>query len=228
MEGPVWSLCQVKPCDDALNHLIHETCESTVTDKNLPVFHNDVSDQYDMYVMILEGDKLTFSKYTTSGCSGTSDVQTLTMGPCTNYPSSNVVYGSSAFTYSSGGTSPVTSPVTSLTKSPTGSPVASATTSLTGYVTFVFYQGSSCSDQAYATTEILNSCYRFDDTTYRLVTATSSSVVETSYTDSKCTMGASVESYSYTDGVCFTSGKVKAYVSSSSVWNSDSVTATIR
>ena len=99
-------LSQVNPCDDALNYLIHETCKSTVIDKNLPVFHNDVSDQHNIHVMILEGDKLTYRNYTTSGCSGTSDVQDYTMGPCTNYPSSNEVYGSSAFTYSSGGTSP--------------------------------------------------------------------------------------------------------------------------
>jgi hypothetical protein len=56
MKGPLCSECQVNPCDDALNHMIHETCKSTVTDKNLPVFHNDVSDQHSIHVMILEGD----------------------------------------------------------------------------------------------------------------------------------------------------------------------------
>ena len=101
-------------------------------------------------------------------------------------------------------------------------------TTLTGYVTVVFYKGASCSDQIYAQSDILNSCYRFDDSTYRLVTATSSSVVEASYTDSKCTMGAKKPSYSYTDGACDTSDSTKVYISSSSVWNSDSVTATVR
>ena len=107
MEGLWCTLCQVKPCDDALNHLIDETCESTVTDKNLQVFHNDVSNQRNLHVMILVGDKLTFSKYTTSGCSGTSTIKTLAMGPCIPFTarSSNVVYGSSAYTPTSSSSS---------------------------------------------------------------------------------------------------------------------------
>ena len=104
--------------------------------------------------------------------------------------------------------SPTASPVTTPTKSPTASPVTSSTTLLTGYVTTVLYRGSSCSDQYASNSEILNSCFR-DEDTYRLVTATSTNVTETSYTDSKCTIVAKTLPYSYTDGVCDTSSSKK-------------------
>ena len=101
--------------------------------------------------------------------------------------------------------------------------MTSSTTLLTGYVTKIYYEGSSCSNQYYAITNILNDCFCVDADTYRLVTATSSSVVQTTYTDSQCTKDALEESYSYTDGACNTFDSRKVYVSSSSVWNSDSV-----
>ena len=124
----------------------------------------------------------------------------------------------------------ITSPVKYSVKSLSNTPVASQSekTLLTGYVTVIFHEGSSCSNQYYAISNILNSCFNVDESTYRLVTATSSSVVTTSYTDSQCTTGAVRESYSYTDGACDTSDSTKVYVSSSSVWNSDFVTATVR
>jgi hypothetical protein len=104
MKGILCSECQVNPCDDTLYHLIHETCKSTVTDKNLPVLNNDVSDQHNIHV-ILEGDKLTSTKYDNSGCSGTSTVRTFTMGPCTPMTNYNVVYGSYTPTSSSSSSS---------------------------------------------------------------------------------------------------------------------------
>ena len=126
--------------------------------------------------------------------------------------------------------SPVTSSVTYTVKSLTNTPIESlsSATLLTGYVTNIFYEGSSCSNPYYANTYILNSCYRESANTYRFFTANSSSVTRTTYTDSQCTMGASETSFSYTDGACDTTDSTKVYVSSSSVWNSDSLTATER
>jgi hypothetical protein len=127
-------------------------------------------------------------------------------------------------------TSPVTYPVTYNVKSLTDTRIASLSseTFLTGYVTVIRYEGSSCSNQHYANSRILNSCFNVDESTYQIVTATSSSVVQTSYTDSQCTTGARVSTFAYTDGACDTSDSTKVYVSSSSVWNSDFVTATVR
>ena len=99
---------------------------------------------------------------------------------------------------------------------------------LTGYVTYAFYKESSCTNLYSAGTYILNSCYRYNATTYYLFIATSSSVVETSHTDSQCTKVVTTVSYPYTDGVCDASDSTKTYVSSSSVWNSDSATVTVR
>ena len=126
--------------------------------------------------------------------------------------------------------SPVTSSVTHTVTSLTNTPIESlsSATLLTGYVTNIFYEGSSCSNSYYANSYILNSCYRDSESTYRFLTANSSSLTITTYTDSQCTMGAEATSYSYTDGACDTSSSTKVFVSSSSVWNSDSITATER
>jgi hypothetical protein len=126
--------------------------------------------------------------------------------------------------------SPGTSSVTHTVKALTNTPIEalSSATLLTGYVTNIFYEGSSCSNPYYANSYILNSCYRESASTYRFFSANSSSVTQTTYTDSQCTMGASEISFSYTEGACDTSDSTKVYVSSSSVWDSDSVTATER
>ena len=85
MDIPSNTLCQVNPCDDTLYHLIHETCKSTVIDKNLLLFHDDVSDQHNIHVMILEGDIVTSNEYLTSDCSGTSTASNLFLGECKQF-----------------------------------------------------------------------------------------------------------------------------------------------
>ena len=170
---------------------------------------------------------MTITDFSGARCTGTATILNTDLNNCSP-PTTDYCKSYYKFTSTSGGTSPVTSPVTSLTKSPTASPVTSSTTFLTGYVTYISYKDSSCSNQLSATSDILNSCFRVDATTYRFVTATSSSVVKTTYTDSQCTKGATRESYSYTDGVCDASESAKVYVSSSSVWNSNSLAVTVR
>jgi hypothetical protein len=54
---PLYTLCQVNPCDNNLDHLIHEICKSTVKDKNLLLFHNYVSDYQNIHVMISKVSK---------------------------------------------------------------------------------------------------------------------------------------------------------------------------
>jgi hypothetical protein len=92
---PLHTLCQVNTCEDALYHLIHETCILTVLDKNLPLFHSNVTDQHNIHVMILEGDTMFVT--TTSDCSGTSEVSNVVMGPCQKAIDFNVVFSSSTY-----------------------------------------------------------------------------------------------------------------------------------
>ena len=186
------------------------------------------------------GTTVTITDYYYFNCSGTSTEIKPTLDSCLS-PTETYVKAyhrfSSISASSSPVTSPVISPVTSPVKSPTTvtSPVTSpvSTNKLSGYVTVIEYIDTSCSIPFYASTSLLDTCFYYDtgkkdEGKYRIVTATSSSVTETTYTNSQCTLGASPASYSYTDGACDSSDSTKVYVSSSSVWNSGAVTATLR
>jgi Hint module len=99
MDIPLCTLCQVNPCGDARNHLIHETCMSTVIKKNLLQFNNDVSDQHNIHVMTLEGDEMTYTEYTSSkNCTGPSTAQKHLMGECVIGSFYNLKYSSSTYT----------------------------------------------------------------------------------------------------------------------------------
>ena len=108
------------------------------------------------------------------------------------------------------------------------SSVHTTATTLSGYVTLIEYGESTCTNALVASSYILNSCYRDDSGQYTFVTATSSSVTIKVYTDSSCTLGGTTSSITYTDGACISSTASKVFVSSSSVWKSDSATATAR
>ena len=79
-------------------HLIHETCKSTAIGKNLLLFHNDVSDQHNIHVMILEGDQMTYTTYLTSDCSGTSTATNVPVGVCAQLDLDNVRFDYSNYT----------------------------------------------------------------------------------------------------------------------------------
>ena len=98
LEFPSNTLCQVNPCDDTLDHLIPETCKSTAIGKNLLLFHNDVSDQHNIHVMILEGDQMTYTTYLTSDCSGTSTATNVPVGVCAQLDLDNVRFDYSNYT----------------------------------------------------------------------------------------------------------------------------------
>ena len=133
-------------------------------------------------------------------------------------------------------TSPVTYTVRSPVTSP-ASPSSSLTTSyptetrLNGYATIVYsnlvYSGGELSwkNAYYATTYILNSCYRSYDNLYRLVYATSSEVVEMAFRDSQCAKAGNSMIVNYTEGG-FGFGKV--FIDSSVTRFSDIGGVTIR
>ena len=120
--------------------------------------------------------------------------------------------------------------IESLAASPFGPPSTSlrttALTSLTGYYAIGIYSDSSCTAPLYLVFYPLDTCYPTSSTTYESITATSTTVTITKYSDSKCTtvVNVSVESNSVT---CSSSTKykgVKAYISSTSKGTSSAAT----
>jgi hypothetical protein len=124
--------------------------------------------------------------------------------------------------------SPVTSPVTSLTPSPTSYPTE---TKLAGYATIVssnlVYSGGKWlwKDPYYATTYILNSCYRSYDNLYRRAFATSSEVVVMAFPDSRCAKAFGGSIVNYTEGAY---GFGRVFFGSSATWFSEIGGVTIR
>ena len=85
---------------------MHETCKSTVIHKNLLLFHNDVSDEHNIHVMVFEGDEMTRTLFTTpSDCSGTSTVNSDGVGGCTQLNIYNSVFSYSTYTPTSSSSS---------------------------------------------------------------------------------------------------------------------------
>ena len=78
---------------------------------------------------------------------------------------------------------------------------------LTGYVTSVTYSDTSCKITLSVVVEILNSCIRTGKGTSQFVTATSSSVTRSRFSDSSCTSATKGTAESYTDGACVSSKK---------------------
>lgn len=128
-------------------------------------------------------------------------------------------------------TSISTSPATYTVRSPVTSPNTSPTIydrsapKLNGYALIVYSRDPSCSNPYYATTSILNSCYRSYDNMSRLVYATSSTVVERAFIDLQCAIPAGAMISSYTEGKCNSS---EVYIGSSVVRNSEIGGVTIR
>ena len=94
-----YSLCQVNPCGDTLNHLIDENCMSTVIKKNLLQLNKDVSDQHNIHAMTHEGDEMTERFYkSTKSCIGPFEVRKYLTGQCYPTFNKNKKYSSSTYT----------------------------------------------------------------------------------------------------------------------------------
>ena len=97
---------------------------------------------------------------------------------------------------------------------------------LTGYVTSVTYSDTSCKSTESVVVELLNSCIRTGKETSQFVTATSSSVTRSRYSDSLCTIAAKVTMESYTDGACVSSRKTS--INPTSEFTADVATASMK
>ena len=113
--------------------------------------------------------------------------------------------------YTNPTSSPVTYPSSSSASSSTNSPVASpssSTTLLTGFYQLITYTDTACATFYSATSIYLNTCIRVGYGKYNKWTATSTYVRNMEYTDSECTVGATIlGGNTYTSGACVSSMK---------------------
>ena len=124
-----------------------------------------------------------------------------------SYPVSTPSYNS----YTNPTSSPVAYPSSSAlstTNSPVASP-SSSTTLLTGFYQEIYYSDTACVTFYDAFSANLNTCIRVGYGKYRKYTATSTYIRKMQYTDSACTVGATlVSGITYTSGACFSSMKI--------------------
>ena len=97
---------------------------------------------------------------------------------------------------------------------------------LTGYVTSVTYNDTSCKSTLSVVVELLNSCIRTGEETSQFVTATSSSVTRSRFSDSSCTIATKGTLESYTVGACVSSTKTS--ITPTSEYTADVATASMK
>ena len=97
---------------------------------------------------------------------------------------------------------------------------------LTGYVTSVTYSDTSCKSTLSVVVELLNNCIRTGEETSQFVTATSSSVTRSRFSDSSCTLPTKGTLESYTDGACVSSTKTS--ITPTSEFTADVATASMK
>ena len=123
------------------------------------------------------------------------------------------------------GESPISKYLTALSIGPAVTNLRTSLSSLaeaTGYISVVTYADSLCKTPLYAGFVLLNSCQQLFGKTYSLYTATSSTFVSGSYSDSQCKVALNVSEKVYTNGVCF--DKTILSITSTNKWTTDQST----
>ena len=168
--------------------------------------------------------------YASTDCTGTSQSEDMVLGGCLSGDYYNYKTTSNGITSSS--TSPSSSPVSSPTKSPATSPSTSPSTvrsssTLTGYFSSGIYSDLSCKTPVIVQFSALNACYPTGESnTYESVTAYTTYVITSTYSDSLCKVFVSREVQSFSDGACVYGRK--ASVSTTSTLTTDVAAITQR
>ena len=163
-------------------------------------------------ISLVLGSKVQITSYQSKDCTGPSSFISEDMGICSLASDGKAVYSSTD------ATSPVTSPV----KSPVTLFPSSLEPTLKGYVATVAYSDSACKSLRLASLQLLGSCNRTNTDTYERITATSSSILSATYSDSMCTLLKTSKTTSYTDGACHDGYKI--YVTPTSAFTADVAT----